>query len=199
MPLYSTIVADPPWRQMRGPDFDGRANDTRIHRAVGSKTNSVKRPLIYPTLSVEEIKTLPVQTVAAQNSHLYLWVTNHYVEDAYSIARAWGFKPVSLLVWAKAPMGLGPGGAFVQTTEFVLFARRGRDIRKARSETTWWQWTRARAHSGAPVHSGKPDAFIDMVETVSPGPYLELFARRQRLGWKTWGDECFAIDGIEAS
>ena len=193
---YRTIVVDPPWSQMGGAGFDGRAHDTRVKRNVGTRTNSPSKPLPYPTLTLDEIKSLPVAGFAAEQSHLYLWATNHYVEQAYSVARSWGFRPVTLLVWTKPPMGLGLGGAFVQTTEFVLFARKGTEIRKARSDTSWWLFGRGYDHRGKPQHSTKPDAFYDVVERVSPGPYLELFARRQRLGWDTWGNECFVADGL---
>ena len=79
-------------------------------------------------------------------------------------------------------MGLGMGGAYALTTEFVLFARRGSLAAQERADRNWWNWKRGR-------HSQKPEAFLDLVETVSPGPYLELFARRNRLGWDTWGNE----------
>jgi N6-adenosine-specific RNA methylase IME4 len=85
-------------------------------------------------------------------------------------------------------MGLGLGGIFTPTTEFVIFGRRGVLNGMAKVETSWWNWKRG-------AHSAKPEAFLDLVETVSPGPYLELFARRQRLGWDTWGDE--ALEHVE--
>jgi N6-adenosine-specific RNA methylase IME4 len=68
------------------------------------------------------------------------------------------------------------------TTEHILFARRGREIRRQRHAGSWWEWPRG-------THSTKPEAFFDVVELVSPGPFLELFARRARLGWDSWGDE----------
>lgn len=180
---YRTLVVDPPWRQTAGPGFDGRAHDTRVKRNVGTRTNSRTRPLAYPTMSVEEIRALPVGELAEQDAHLYLWVTNRYIEAGYGIVRAWGFRPGTLLTWCKPPMGEGLGGAFVQTTEFVIFARRGRDIRQRRVATTWWLWSRGYDARGKPLHSVKPDAFLDVVEDVSPRPWAELFARRARLGW----------------
>lgn len=179
---YRTIVADPPWEQKGGARFDGRGNDTRVRREVGTRTNSPTEALPYPTMTVAEITALPVGDLAAADAHLYLWATNRYVERAYDVIRAWGFKPVTLLTWCKPPMGLGLGGAFVQTTEHVLFGRRGLDIRLSRCDTTWWRWSRG-------PHSTKPDAFLDIVEAVSAGPYVELFARRERLGWDSWGNE----------
>lgn len=187
---YRTIVADPPWAQSGGPGFDGRAHDTRTKRNVGTRTNSPTKALPYQSLTVAEIEALPVAECAEDDAHLYLWVTNRYVEASYGVVRAWGFRPVTLLTWCKPPMGMGLGGAFVQTTEHVLFARRGLDVRRTRIETTWWKWSRGYDERGKPMHSGKPEQFIDMVEQVSPAPRLELFARRQRLGWDTYGNEC---------
>jgi N6-adenosine-specific RNA methylase IME4 len=172
---YRTIVADPPWAVQRLSSPGAKA--------FGAHTETIKSVrLEYPTMSVAEIAALPVRALAADDAHLYVWTINTFLEATYAIARAWGFEPRTLLTWAKAPMGLGPGGAFSQTSEHILFARRGRDIAKARADSTWWQWPRGR-------HSAKPDAFQDLVEQVSPGPYVELFARRDRLGWDTWGNE----------
>lgn len=186
---YRTIVADPPWQQKGGPSFDGRGHDTKLKRNVGTRTNSPTKDLPYPTMALQEIAALPVAELAEDDAHLYLWVTNRYVSDGYAIAEAWGFRPVTLLTWCKPPMGLGLGGAFVQTTEFVIFARRGADVRRERCDTTWWQWSRPYDERGKPLHSAKPDAFLDMVERISPEPRLELFARRARFGWDYWGNE----------
>lgn len=133
-------------------------------------------------MDTDAITALPVGALGDDDAHLYLWVINCQIENAYRIVRAWGFNPRTLLTWAKVPRGIGLGGTFTQTTEHVLFARRGRDVRTSRANSTWWTWKRG-------THSTKPEAFLDLVESVSPGPYLELFARRQRLGWDTWGNE----------
>jgi N6-adenosine-specific RNA methylase IME4 len=108
---------------------------------------------------------------------------------------------VCVIVWAKAWMGALGGGAWQSNVEFCLFARRGNLPTHGQARGRWYTWPRKR---GAPVregerrqsgHSAKPEAFLDIVEQVSPGPYLELFARRQRLGWDTWGDE--ALNHVE--
>ena len=172
---YRTIVADPPWdvRRIASPGAKGfGTNETPLA--------SIRLP--YPTMSVPEIAALPVESIADDDAHLYLWTINSYIEQTYEIARAWGFRPSTLLTWAKAPMGLGPGGAFSVTSEHVLFCRRGSLKATRRIDSTWFQWARGQ-------HSAKPEAFIDMVEQVSPGPYVELFARRHRLGWDVWGNE----------
>ena len=171
---FATIVADPPWdvQRIASPGSSAFGAQPGVLRSI---------KLEYPTMSVEEIADLPLGDIAAPDAHLYVWTINRYLEATYEIARSWGFRPATLLTWAKSPMGLGPGGAFSQTTEHVLFARRGRDVRQARADSTWWQWPRG-------PHSAKPDAFLDVVEQVSPGPYLEVFARRARLGWEYAGD-----------
>lgn len=144
--------------------------------------------LPYKRMSVGAITNLPVGDLAAEDAHLYLWTTNGFLRSAYDVVEAWGFKPSTLLTWCKAPMGLGPGGAFAVTTEFVLFARRGRLAPLRRWDSTWFAFKRVMA-DGSIAHSAKPDAFLDVVEQVSPGPYLEVFARRARLGWDYAGDE----------
>jgi N6-adenosine-specific RNA methylase IME4 len=175
---YRTIVADPPWAMPTG----GAANADSWD--AGRKPSA----LPYSTMSVDDISDLPVRDLSFPDAHLYLWTTNAYLERSFGIVNWWGFRPSQVLVWAKTPRGLGMGGAFSNTTEFVLFARRGSLQPLARTDSTWWNWRRGK-------HSAKPEAFLDLVETVSPGPYLELFARRQRLGWDTWGNE--ALNHIE--
>ena len=166
---FRCIVADPPWHVKAGP------------RSLHDE-NERSRPLVYPTMTLAEIEAMPVAGVADKDAHLYLWTINRYVENAYTVARAWGFEPSTLLVWAKRPKGRGLGGTWPTFTEFCLFARRGTLKATTRGPSNWWTWTRGK-------HSEKPEAFQDMVETVSPGPYLELFARRPRLGWTVWGNE----------
>jgi N6-adenosine-specific RNA methylase IME4 len=166
---YRTIVADPPWRYtgtMIGPPGD---------RQKRSGTP-------YGTLAVDEIASLPVAGVAAADSHLYLWTTNTHLEHAWEITRAWGFRYSTLLTWCKAPRGLVGGATFNICTEFVVFARKGSLRASSRVDRNWWEWKRT-------PHSAKPEAFLDIVEQVSPGPYLELFARRARFGWDYWGDQ----------
>jgi N6-adenosine-specific RNA methylase IME4 len=175
---YRTIVADPAWPM-------GRPHGARTASVKGrwaGYTDGNATDLPYSTMTLDEIKALPVEALAEDDAHLYIWTVNKFIEETYDVARAWGFKPSTLLTWCKAPMGVGLGWAHGLTTEHVLFCRRGSLPYKARTDSTWWQWKRGQ-------HSAKPDAFLDMVEAVSPGPYCEMFARRDRLGWDTWGNE----------
>jgi N6-adenosine-specific RNA methylase IME4 len=131
-------------------------------------------------MTVDEIAAIKIP--AAENAHLYIWTINAYVEAAYRIARSWGFEPSTLLTWLKQPKGRGLGGTFSTCTEFVLFSRRGTLAAKKRCDRNWWGWGRGE-------HSAKPEEFQTIVEGVSPGPYLELFARRKRHSWHSWGNE----------
>lgn len=165
---YRTIVADPPWE---------------VGRVLGWGDTSEPAPLPYSTMDVEDIAALPVRDLAERDSHLYVWTINAYVDDTYDIARDWGFKPIRLLTWVKNPIGHGLGGTFASCSEFILFARRGSLKADAKVERSWFDWPRQHRHSQ------KPEAFLDMVETVSPPPRLEMFSRRARLGWDVWGNE----------
>lgn len=169
---YRTIVADPPWhyeRRGRGGGYAWRAGSPS-----GIKAGALLP--FYDTMTVEQISALPVCEMAEHDAALFVWTTHRYLVDTPAIAQAWGFEPVKLLTWAKAPTGFSVGGTFGNSTEFVLYARRGRNIATARVSRDWWDWPRG-------AHSAKPEAFLDVVEQTHPGPYAELFARRARLGW----------------
>jgi N6-adenosine-specific RNA methylase IME4 len=173
---YRCIVADPPWHlPPTGPRTGNGWPGTEGFHSV----------LPYPTMTLDEITALPVADLAADGAHLYLWTINRYVEASYAVARAWGFEPSTLITWAKPPRGLGLGGPWVLTTEHVLFCRRGSLKATGRIDSTWHAFPRR-------GHSRKPDEFLDLVEQVSPGPYVELFARRPREGWTVWGNEAAA-------
>lgn len=188
---YSTIVADPPWKVTAGRAMG--AYTMVDGKQIWTKAETVKsRALAYPTMTVDEIKAL--QVPAADDAHLYLWTINRYVDEAFDIARSWGFKYSTLLTWAKNPKGAGLGGAYGISTEFCLFCRRGSLQEKQHIGTTWFNWKRPYDERGKPKHSAKPPEFIAMVEQVSPGPYLELFARENRPGWDAWGNECLSIE-----
>lgn len=185
---FPCIVADPPWpvdhprQRTRGPtppSTPWKWNAPATPRQIA--------PLPYPTMPIHEILNLTIP--AAEHAHLYLWTINRYIEHAYRIARAWGFRPTTLLTWAKRPMGMGFGGTYANTTEFVLFSRRGTLHATRRECTTWWTWSRPHRPTGGPAHSAKPEEFQTMVERITPGPRLELFARRPRPGWWIWGNE----------
>ena len=178
---YSTIVADPPWpyRQSGGPrSATGHRANAKEHVASGA-------PSQYGSLTIPDLCAM--RPPAADNAHLYLWTTNAFMDEAHDVARSWGFAPKTICTWGKVQMdGVTPsyrmGYYFRGATEHWLFAVRGRLKIQRKDLPTLFLWPRL-------AHSVKPDQFYDVVESASPGPYLELFARRKRLGWDSWGNE----------
>ena len=171
---YSTILADPPWK------FQNR---------TGKVAPEHRRLLRYPTMELKEIMDLPVSKVAAAQSHLYLWVPNALLLEGLKVMEAWGFTYKTHLVWYKVrkdggPDGRGVGFYFRNVTELLLFGVKGsmRTLRPGRTQVNLFS-TRKREHSR------KPEEVFDIIESCSPGPYLELFARFIRPGWYQWGNE----------
>ena len=133
----------------------------------------------YATMSQKELLALPVASWADERAHLYLWSTNANLPDAFELMEAWGFKFVTLLTWVKPSFGLGT--YFRTSTEHVLFGVRGRLLTRVRNLGT---------HFTAPktLHSEKPDIFYQLVERTSYPAFLDVFARKRRLGWTVWGN-----------
>ena len=171
---FSTILADPPWQ------FQNR---------TGKVAPEHRRLLRYPTMELQEIIDLPIGTLAAARSHLYLWVPNALLMEGLQVMKAWGFTYKSNIVWFKVrkdggPDGRGVGFYFRNVTELVLFGVRGsmRTLKPGRTQVNMLA-TRKREHSR------KPDEIFSIIQACSPGPYLELFARFHRRGWSQWGNE----------
>ena len=170
---YRTIVADPPWTYEEGFP-QGPARD------AGHST--VKLP--YPSMTVDEIAALDVDGLASRSAWLFVWTTNKYLPDTFPIIRAWGFTYTQTLTWRKT----GCPSPFVrsvapQHSEFLLVARRGDVSRDGAFPSSVID---APAQS---QHSRKPEVFMDWIEEVGQPPRLEMFSRRARLGWDTWGNE----------
>lgn len=170
-PPYGTIVADPPWHYDAAP--------------VGGPTPGSMgkaKPFPYSTMSIPENCALPVDGLAAEDCILWLWTTNKWLREAFDVLDAWGFTYKQTLVWGKNnPMPVG--SVAPSAAEFLLAAKRGRP----RTEWVWPSSVLVLPRPSARLHSVKPDAFRDLIEASSPGPYCELFARAQRLGWDSWG------------
>lgn len=171
---FGTILADPPWQ------FKNR---------TGKIAPEHKRLSRYATLTVQEIKEIPIPIVASEKSHLYLWVPNALLREGLEVMKAWGFEYKTNIVWHKirkdgGPDGRGVGFYFRNTTELVLFGIRGglRTLKRGRSQVNIVK-TQKREHSR------KPDELYEIIESCSPGPYLELFARGQRPNWTQWGNQ----------
>ena len=171
---YGTILADPPWR------FSNR---------TGKVAPEHKRLNRYETLSLEEIKEIPVALAAGEKSHLYLWVPNALLQEGLEVMKAWGFHYKSNIVWHKVrkdggPDGRGVGFYFRNTTELILFGIRGR-VRTLQPGRSQVNIIRTRKQE----HSRKPDELYEIIERCSKGPFLEIFARGKRNGWDVFGNQ----------
>ncbi len=171
---FGTVLADPPWR------FQNRTGK------VAPEHQRLRR---YDTLAWKEIAEFPVHDLVADKSHCYLWVPNALIAEGLKVMEAWGFVYKAMIVWAKrrkdgGPDGRGVGFYFRNVTEPVLFGVRGglRTGPAGRRQVNLIE-TRKREHSR------KPDELYSVIESCSPGPYLELFARHPWPGWTSWGDE----------
>lgn len=177
---YGTIYADPPWQ------FQNR---------TGKVAPEHKRLNRYETMTLKEIKELPVLDIAGEKAHLYLWIPNAMLPDGLAVMDAWGFEYKSNIIWEKVrkdggPDGRGVGFYFRNVTEMLLFGIRkksapNRTLAPARSQVNLIR-TQKREHSR------KPDEIIPIIEACSSGPRIELFARGDREGWDMWGNQATA-------
>lgn len=176
---YRVIYADPPWQ------FQNR---------TGKVAPEHSRLTRYETMTLDDIKGMPVGDVADEYCHLYLWVPNALLPDGLDVMKAWGFEYKGNLIWEKIrkdgqPDGRGVGFYFRNVTEILLFG-----VKKKKKSETYRTLPPARSQvnlirSRKHEHSRKPDEFVHLIEQCSEGPYLELFARGVRDGWDLWGNQ----------
>ena len=160
---FRTILADPPWNIQQSS-------------RLGADRH-------YDLMNLDSIKSMPVADLVEDDAHLWLWTTNAALEDAFHVVRAWGFTPRSILTWVKPRFQLG--NYLRNATEQLIFATRGRAPIQFKSQPTW-------AFMPLQGHSHKPEEQFAIIERCSPGPYLELFARRRPPSdkdWSVWGME----------
>ena len=175
---FATVLADPPWQ------FINR---------TGKVAPEHRRLSRYDTMGVEDICRLPVAAYAQATAHLYLWVPNALLPDGLRVMQAWGFAYKSNIVWHKLRKdggsdGRGVGFYFRNVTEMLLFGTRGKNARTLQPGRTQVNYMGTRKRE----HSRKPDEQYRLIESCSPGPYLELFARGTRAGWMSWGNQATA-------
>jgi N6-adenosine-specific RNA methylase IME4 len=172
---FSTILADPPWQ------FQNR---------TGKMAPEHKRLSRYPTLSLEEIKSIPVNEYATESAHLYLWVPNALIADGLQVMKSWGFTYKTNIIWYKTRKDGGPdrrgvGFYFRNVTEVILFGIKGKNARTLKPGRTQENIIVQRKRE----HSRKPDEQYLLIESCSKGPYLEMFGRGTRPNWVTWGNQ----------
>jgi N6-adenosine-specific RNA methylase IME4 len=182
---YRTLVADPPWH----------------YEAFATSPSSGKMrhndPLPYPSMTEEEILGLGSavrRLIAPGGAFLFLWTTNRYLPLSFDVMAAWGFRYRQTITWHKTGSPSPFGGTVAPPhSEFLLVGRRGGNVAMVGERFP----SSVIAAPSQRRHSQKPELFLDLIERVAPGPYVELFARRQRLGWDTWGNEALAHVDLE--
>jgi N6-adenosine-specific RNA methylase IME4 len=158
--LYGSAIIDPAWDICQKGSY-GAVNH-------------------YGLMTLEKIKAMPIGGLMKEDSHVWLWVTNNTLRIGYDVLENWGFSPKSVFHWVKP--GLGLGVYLRNATESVILGVRGKAPIRFKSQPNWGFFPRQ-------DHSHKPEEFHKIVERCSPGPYLELFARRKFPGWDVWGNE----------
>jgi N6-adenosine-specific RNA methylase IME4 len=172
---FKTVLADPPWQ------FQNR---------TGKMAPEHRRLSRYGTMTLPEIKALPVEDLAAPTAHLYLWVPNALLPEGLQVMAAWGFNYKTNIIWHKirkdgGPDGRGVGFYFRNVTELLLFGVKGKDARTLAPGRRQVNIIKSQKRE----HSRKPDEAYDIIEACSGGPYFELFARGSRPNWTAWGDQ----------
>jgi len=168
---YGVLCADPPW--MFGDKLPGPKRGAQKH---------------YDVMSVEDICRFELPPLA-DDAYLFLWRVSAMVEEAYQVCRAWGFEPKSEIVWRKLSSTgkkehFGMGWHVRAAHETCILAVRGKPKPLVRNIRSTFEAAASRQHSA------KPEIFYtDIVEKLSDGPYVELFARGQRPGWTCLGKE----------
>jgi N6-adenosine-specific RNA methylase IME4 len=163
---FATIVIDPPW------DWGDEGDQDQLGRS---------RP-DYSTMTIEQLHGLGVADLADDDCHLYLWITNRSLPKGFALMKAWGFRYITAITWVKPHFGMG--NYFRGQTEHVLFGVKGSQALKRKDVGTAFF-----ADRGPDGHSSKPTTFLDLVESCSPGPYVEMFSRLPRDGWVCWGED----------
>lgn len=159
---YGCIYADPPW----------------AYTNKGTRANV--KDTYKSTMTVDEICEEPVGELVADDCHLHLWTTNAFLFDARRVMEAWGFEYKSCFVWVKPQMGIG--NYWRVSHEFMLLGIRGKPEFRRRDCMSWGEFDRT-------AHSKKPAAVRKLIESVSPGPYLELYGRETVPNWMVYGNE----------
>ncbi len=171
--LFKTVVIDPPWRPILNSEFSTKKSKAHPNN-------------FYKTMTLDEISS--IKPPFDKQCHLYIWCISQHVDWGYQLAYIWNAQPIILLTWKKPGLGVG---RFRCNTEHVLVSRIGSrhgnpfgsgGRYKQATEGTLFNWSRGK-------HSEKPLEFYQLVEKLSPEPRLDMYARRKRYEWHSWGDE----------
>jgi N6-adenosine-specific RNA methylase IME4 len=163
---HKTIYIDPPWNLSGGG---------KIKRGADKH---------YPLMKTEDIFAMKpyIEEISDGLCHMYMWVTNNFLETGLEIMKHWGFKYITNIVWAKN--SIGTGQYFRGQHEILLFGRKGNPLPFKHKKNI-----PSIVFSDKGRHSEKPKQFYTLIEKVSYAPYIEIFARNKRDGWESWGND----------
>jgi N6-adenosine-specific RNA methylase IME4 len=188
----SIICCDPPWA------FNDKLKQSKTKR--GAEAN-------YSTMSIDEIKSLNISLISEDDSILALWCPSSLLQEGLDVIKAWGFKFKQTVIWVKTKqkpekekinnyndlekiLAFGMGNIFRGTHEVCLIGTRGKISKKILNRSL-----RTVFFHPATKHSQKPETFQDMLEQLMTGNKIEIFARRDRVGWVCLGNECPSTKG----
>ena len=171
---FACIYADPPWA------YSNAATRASVVPMKNGSGKHGRKSVYKAVMSVDDICDEPVEQLAADESHLFLWTTTSFLPDAFRVIDAWGFNYKSNMVWVKPQMGIGN---YVRVChEHLLIAVKGGKRTNGKSQRSWIEADRTK-------HSRKPDVFRHVVEQLSEGPFLEMYGREPIEGWTVYGNE----------
>ncbi len=178
---FDYLMADPPWR------FEAWSEEGKNHKAPEAH---------YGTMSLADIKALPVADLGRGDALLWLWGTHPMIDQQIDVCRAWGFKFVTTGVWVKTTvngkLAFGTGYRLRCASEPFIIGTLGRPDTVRNIRTAFM----------APIreHSRKPDEAYEIAERMMPGALrrADIFSRQTRPNWTAWGHESTKFDGASA-
>ena|SRR5437899_1200323 len=164
---YKVIYADPPW------EYKNKKTGGTLSSGSASK---------YSTMSMTELKSLPIADISEKNCIIFMWSTVPLLPEALQVLNSWGFKYKTMITWRKI-MSLGMGYWFRGQTEHLLLGIKGK-VKAFRCQRPNFIQTKVLRHSE------KPYEFRALIEAATNlTPRIELFARQKTEGWDSWGNE----------
>lgn len=170
---YRCVVIDPPWQYGDALPGNTRGADKQYDGTIG----------------MEQMVSLPVGELLDVDAHVWLWYTNAFFLEAADLLINWRLTPKTQLTWCKPQIGMGH--YLRNTTEHAILATRGKSISGDNPKNIPSHFVATRAK-----HSRKPDEAYDIIRQISPGPYLDVFARSPREGFDRYGNELLQWNGI---
>jgi len=185
---YDIIYVDPPWDYNGKMQFD-KTSTTKENLDLSKKIFISSASFKYPTLKLDEMVKLPLNTIIKEDCLLFMWTTNPQLDNAIKLGKAWGFEYKTIaFIWNK--MNHNPGQYTLSNCELCLVFKHGK-IPKPRGARNIQQLVSVPRQ----VHSTKPIEVLNGITAMFPSQKkIELFARRKTIGWDTWGLDIFTYD-----